>query len=224
MSTNPVNSYGVNTPPAAAPSSGAGIQSLTTADFLTLMSAQLRNQDPLNPTDSNQFLAQLAQLSTVSGINSMNSTMTNLSGSMLSSQALSSATLVGHSILTPASTAAYASGQPLSGVVQVPAGATSVTLTITDASGAVVRRTSGTPGEGNQPFSWDGTTDSGAAAPPGTYTVTATAIVNGTTVGAATLLRGSVTSVSLAGGGSGGVTLNTPELGPIALSAVTQIG
>jgi flagellar basal-body rod modification protein FlgD len=223
MSTNPVNSYGANTPPAAASSSSSGVQSLTTADFLTLMSAQLRNQDPLNPTDSNQFLAQLAQLSTVSGINSMNTTMTNLSTSMLSSQALSSASLVGHSILTPASSAAYASGRPLSGVVQVPAGATSLTLTITDASGAVVRRTSGTPGAGNQPFSWDGTTDGGAAAPAGTYTVTATAIVNGKTQAAATLLNGTVTSVSLAASG-GGVTLNTPELGPIALSAVTQIG
>lgn len=223
MSTSPVNSFGVATPPAAPASTGAGIQSLTTGDFLTLMSAQLKNQDPLNPTDSNQFLAQLAQLSTVSGINSMNATMTSLSTSMLSSQALSSASLVGHSILTPASSAAYASGQPLSGVVQVPAGASSVTLTITDASGAVVRQTSGTPGAGNQPFSWDGTTDSGAAAPPGTYTVTATAIVNGTTEGASTLLNGTVTSVTLAGSG-GGVTLNTPELGPIALSAVTQIG
>jgi flagellar basal-body rod modification protein FlgD len=223
MSTSPVNSFGVTASPAAAASTGAGIQSLTTGDFLTLMSAQLKNQDPLNPTDSNQFLAQLAQLSTVSGINSMNSTMTNLSTSMLSSQALSSATLVGHSILTPASSAAYASGQPLSGVVQVPAGASSVTLTITDASGAVVRQTSGSPAAGRQPFSWDGTTDSGAAAPAGTYTVTATAIVNGTTEAASTLLNGTVTSVTL-GGSGGGVTLNTPELGPIVLSAVTQIG
>ena len=222
MSTNPVNSYGVTRPPAAAPGSGAGIQSLTTADFLTLMSAQLKNQDPLNPTDSNQFLAQLAQLSTVSGINSMNATMTNLSTSLLSSQALSSATLVGHGILTPAGSAAYATGKPLSGVVQVPAGASSVTLTITDASGAVVRQTTGAPGSGNQPFSWDGNTDSGAAAPAGTYTVTATAIVNGKTQAMSTLLNATVTSVTL-GGSGGGVTLNTPELGPIALSAVTQI-
>jgi flagellar basal-body rod modification protein FlgD len=222
MSTNPVNAFGVTPAPAAATSSGGGVQSLTTADFLKLMSAQLKNQDPLNPTDSNQFLAQLAQLSTVSGINSMNATMTNLSTSLLSSQALSSATLVGHGILTPASSAAYTSGKPLSGVVQVPAGASSVTLTITDASGAVVRQTTGAPGAGNQPFSWDGKTDSGAAAPAGTYTVTATAIVNGTTEGASTLLNATVTSVTL-GGSGGGVTLNTPELGPIALSAVTQI-
>jgi len=223
MSTNPVNAFGVTTvPPPAAASTGGGIQSLTTSDFLTLMSAQLKNQDPLNPTDSNQFLAQLAQLSTVSGIASMNTTMTNLSTSLLSSQALSSATLVGHGILTPASSAAYAPGKPLSGVVQVPGGATSLTLTITDANGAVVQTTTGTPGAGNQPFSWDGTTDSGGAAPAGSYTVTATAIVNAKTQAASTLLNGTVTSVTL-GGSGGGVTLNTPELGPIALSAVTQI-
>jgi flagellar basal-body rod modification protein FlgD len=222
MSTSPVNAFGTTPSPSAAAGTGGGLQSLTTGDFLTLMSAQLRNQDPLNPTDSNQFLAQLAQLSTVSGIASMNTTMTNLSTSLLSSQALSSATLVGHRIQIPASSAAYASGQPLSGVVQVPAGASSVTLTITDASGAVVRQTTGSPGAGSQPFSWDGTTDSGATAPNGTYTVTATAVVNGKTEAASTLLEGTVTSVTLGASGSG-VTLNTPELGAVALGTVTQI-
>jgi flagellar basal-body rod modification protein FlgD len=222
MSISPVNAFGTTVPPAAAATAGGALQTLTTGDFLTLMSAQLKNQDPLNPTDSNQFLAQLAQLSTVSGIASMNTTMTNLSTSLLSSQALSSATLVGHGVLAPASSAAYASGQPLRGVVQVPAGASSITLTITDASGAVVRQTAASPGAGDQPFSWDGTTDSGAAAPDGTYTVTATAVVNGKTEAASTLLNGTVTSVTLDAAG-GGVTLNTPELGAVALSAVTQI-
>ena len=44
-------------------------------DFLTLMTAQLKNQDPLNPTDSNQFLSQLSELSTVEGISQLNDTL-----------------------------------------------------------------------------------------------------------------------------------------------------
>ena len=222
MSTTPVSSNHTSVPAASSSKTGGGIQALTPADFLTLMTAQLKNQDPLNPTDSNQFLSQLAQLSTVSGITSMNTTMTNLSSSLLSSQALSSATLVGHGILTALGTARYTAGAPLSGAVQVPDGATSITLTITDSAGAVVRHITASPGAGLQPFSWDGTTDSGSAAPSGTYHVGVSAIVNGTTQAATTLLNGTVTSVTL-DPASGGVTLNTPELGPIALSNVKQI-
>ena len=222
MSTTPVSSAQSAVLPTQSSSSSSGIAALTPADFLTLMTAQLKNQDPLNPTDSNEFLSQLAQLSTVSGITSMNTTMNNLSSSLLSSQALSSATLVGHGVLTAADTASYVAGQPLSGAVQVPDGASSITMTITDAAGAVVRHITASPGAGQQPFSWDGTTDSGSAAPSGTYHVGVSAIVNGSTQAATTLLNGTVTSVTL-DPASGGVTLNTPELGPIALSNVQQI-
>jgi flagellar basal-body rod modification protein FlgD len=203
-------------------SASAPLGGLTMNDFLTLMTAQLQNQDPLSPTDSNQFLAQLSELSTVEGISQMNTTMTNLSTSLLSSQALSSASLVGQSVLTPASAASYTSGGTLSGAVQVPTGASSVTLTITNAAGAIVGQMAVPSGSGLQGFSWNGTALNGSAAPSGNYSVSATAIVGGKTEAASTLLDGTVQSVSLATSGTG-VTLNTPELGPVALSAVQQI-
>jgi flagellar basal-body rod modification protein FlgD len=203
-------------------SASAPLGGLTMNDFLTLMTAQLQNQDPLSPTDSNQFLAQLSELSTVEGISQMNTTMTNLSTSLLSSQALSSASLVGQSVLTPASAASYTSGGTLSGAVQVPTGASSVTLTITNAAGAIVGQMAVPSGSGLQGFSWNGTALNGSAAPSGSYSVSATAIVGGKTEAASTLLDGTVQSVSLATSGTG-VTLNTPELGPVALSAVQQI-
>lgn len=230
MSTNPVSAATAVNPytAAAVASSGAsgaassGMQSLTANDFLTLMTAQLKNQDPLNPADSNQFLSQLAQLSTVTGISSMSNSMSTLSASLLSSQALSSATLVGHNILTAADTGTFATGQPLRGALQVPAGASSVTLTITDASGAVVRHLAVNATGGLQGFGWDGTTDSGGTAPPGLYGVAGSATVSGTTQAVSTLLIGTVTSVSINAAGSG-VTLNTPELGSVPLSSVQQI-
>src|SRR5579862_5497455 len=119
-------------------SSSGSVGGLTMSDFLQLMTAQLQNQDPLNPTDSNQFLSQLSELSTVEGISQLNVSMNSLSDSMLSSQALTSAGLVGQGILVPASSANYTNGQGLSGAVQVPTGATGVTLTISNAAGAVV--------------------------------------------------------------------------------------
>jgi flagellar basal-body rod modification protein FlgD len=226
MTVNATNPIPGSTPPpstaTSASGSANGVGGLTMNDFLTLMTAQLQNQDPLNPTDSNQFLNQLSELSTVEGISQLNTTLTSLSNSTLSSQALSSAALVGQTILTPASAASYVSGGTLSGAVQVPDGASSVVLTVSDASGATVAQIALPPGAGMQPFSWNGTTADGGAAPSGTYTVTATAVVGATSESAATLLNGTVASVTLANSGNG-VTLNTPQLGPVPLGSVQQI-
>jgi flagellar basal-body rod modification protein FlgD len=228
MSTTPISANstaGTLGQIAAAASPGGAATSLgglSMNNFLTLMTAQLKNQDPLSPTDSNQFLAQLSELSTVQGISQMNTTMTNLSTSLMSSQALASASLVGKSVLTAGNTAAYTAGGALSGAVQVPGGASNVTLTITNAAGAMVDQVQVPSGSGLQGFSWNGTALNGTALPSGTYGVTATAVVGGQTQAVPTLLNGTVQSVSLATG-SNGVMLNTAELGSIALTAVQQI-
>src|ERR1039458_4796692 len=221
-STNPLASGTATSSSANAVGGVGGVGGLTMNDFLTLMTAQLKNQDPLNPTDSNQFLAQLSELSTVEGISQLNTSMTTLSNSMLSSQALTSAALVGQGILTAASSAAYTSGQSLSGAVQVPSGATSVVLTISNAGGAIVNQMAVSASAGLQSFSWNGTTSNGQPAPSGTYSVSATAEVGGTTEAASTLITGTVSSVTLGAAGAS-PTLNTPQLGPVALSAVQQI-
>ena len=67
MSINPASAATAVNPDAAASVASSGMQSLMADDFLSLMSAQLKNQDPLNHTNSSQFLSQLAQLSTVCG-------------------------------------------------------------------------------------------------------------------------------------------------------------
>lgn len=54
---------------------GAGEKKLGQTDFLQLMSAQLRQQDPFNPTDNTQMVAQLAQFSSVTGISEMNTSL-----------------------------------------------------------------------------------------------------------------------------------------------------
>ena len=232
MSTNPV---GTTTPvgattqtnPAASGTAATGsaasaVSGLTMNDFLTLMTAQLKNQDPLNPTDSNQFLQQLSELSTVEGITQLNTSVSTLSNSMLSSQALTSASLVGQNILAPGASAFYTSGQPMTGAVQVPSGASSVVLSITNSGGSVVDQINVPAGAGLQNFSWNGMTSNGQAAPSGTYSIAAAAQVGGTAQAATTLLNGTVTSVTL---GAAGVspTLNTSQLGPVALSAIQQI-
>src|ERR1700722_19238850 len=157
MSVNATDAVNGSTASDASSSSTSGVGGLTMNDFLTLMTAQLQNQDPLNPTDSNQFLSQLSELSTVEGISQLNTSMTTLSDSMLSSQALSSASLVGQGVLAPATSASYTSGTALSGAVQVPTGATNVVLSITNSGGALVDQLNVPATAGLQTFSWNGT-------------------------------------------------------------------
>ena len=64
--------------------SAANSSTLGGTNFLTLMLAQLKNQDPTSPVDSNQFLNQLASLSTVQGITQLNTSFASLSSSLTS--------------------------------------------------------------------------------------------------------------------------------------------
>jgi flagellar basal-body rod modification protein FlgD len=219
---NPTSGASASSATSASSSSTTGVGGLTMNDFLTLMTAQLQNQDPLNPTDSNQFLSQLSELSTVEGISQLNTSMTTLSNSMLSSQALTSASLVGQGVLAPASSAYYSSGTNMTGAVQVPTGASNVVLSITNSGGALVDQIAVPASSGLQTFSWDGTASNGTVQPSGTYAVSAAAQVGGTSQAATTLINGTVTSVTLGAAGAS-PTLNTTQLGPVALSSVQQI-
>ncbi|HEX4052007.1 MAG TPA: flagellar hook capping FlgD N-terminal domain-containing protein [Steroidobacteraceae bacterium] len=218
---NPTNS-GSTTGNTASGSSSSVLGGLTMNDFLTLMTAQLQNQDPLNPTDSNEFLSQLSELSTVEGISQLNTSLGTLSNSMLASQAVNSAALVGQTILAPASSGVLASGGTLSGAVQVPSGANSVTLSIANSAGVTVAQVAMPTGAGMQSFSWNGQTSNGGTAPPGTYSVSAAAVVGSTSEAATTYLNGTVSSVTLDPSGSS-VLLNTPQLGSVPLSNVQQL-
>src|SRR6202521_5777863 len=119
----------------ASSSSGAaagttGATSLGGTDFLTLMLAQLKNQDPTSPVDSNTFLTQLAQLSEVQGITSLNTSFSTLSSSLSSSQALQASSLLGHQALVNSSTATLAAGGTVTGAVNIPQTTSQVVLNI----------------------------------------------------------------------------------------------
>jgi flagellar basal-body rod modification protein FlgD len=199
----------------------ASSTSLGGTDFLTLMLAQLKNQDPTSPVDSNTFLSQLAQLTEVQGITSLNTT---LSSSLASSQAMQASSLLGHQALVNTGTAQLAAGATVSGAVNVPQTTSQVVLDISDSSGALVNQINlGAQSAGLANFSWNGTTSSGAAAPPGTYTLTAQyAGATSSSAAATTLVNGTVESVSM-GAGSAGLTLNVAGVGSVPFSNVQQI-
>jgi flagellar basal-body rod modification protein FlgD len=193
-------------------------------DFLTLMLAQLKNQDPTSPVDSNEFLSQLASLSEVQGITQLNTQFTSLSSSLVSGQALQASALLGHQALVQSSTATLATaGGTVNGAVSVPQTSSQVVLNISNSAGVLVDSINlGAQSAGNADFSWNGKTSSGAAAPAGTYTLNAqVAGVSGNTA-VTTLVSGTVNSVTM-GSGSTGLTLNIGGLGSVPFSSVQQI-
>jgi len=146
--------------------------------FLTLLVAQMNNQDPLNPVDNAQLTEQMAQISTVTGINNLNTTVQNLMSQLQQSSTIQSAQLTGHSVMVAGSNLSLAanpnsgnaSGESAVGAYSLASGAQNVTITITNSSGQTVRTMQlGAQSAGLQDFTWDGTTDSGGTAPAGSY-------------------------------------------------------
>ncbi|MBE0509915.1 MAG: flagellar hook assembly protein FlgD, partial [Gammaproteobacteria bacterium] len=70
-------------------------------EFMTLMLAQMKHQDPMNPMENGDFIAQLAQFRTVTGIDQLNNSFNGFSQTMQSSQALQASSLVGREVLVP---------------------------------------------------------------------------------------------------------------------------
>ncbi|BCB26711.1 basal-body rod modification protein FlgD [Sulfurimicrobium lacus] len=189
--------------------------------FLKLLVTQMKNQDPLNPLDNAQVTSQMAQLSTVTGINKLNDTVNALSSSFMAGQTLQAASLVGRGVMVPGKQLELSGGAAFGGVDLTQA-VDSLTVNIKDASGAVIHSADlgAQKAAGTVPFQWDGTTDSGAVAPDGSYTFEVTAMQAGKKVDATALAVGQVASVSL---GAQGATLNVVGLGPVTLSQVKQI-
>ncbi len=206
---------------AAKAASSAAKTALGSKEFLTLMVAQMKNQDPFKPQDPSAFLAQLAQFSTVTGIQDMQGSMTTLSDAMRSSQVLSGSTLVGHEVLADADTVALGATGEVRGSTTMPEGTTNAMLVVTDKSGQLVRRVQLSSQQGAQDFTWDGTTDLGERAPAGTYKIAALAQVGTDAEQVSTQLISKVGSVTI-DPTSYQLTLNT-QLGPIALAKVRRV-
>ncbi len=198
-------------------------QRLGQDEFFELMVAQLRNQDPVNPLESNEFLSQVAQFSTVSGIQEMQQSIAELASSLQSGQALQASMLVGRDVLVPGSVGAFSPGGTLAGAVDLPGATGALELSIFDPAGQLVRHLElGAQPPGVVRFAWDGLTDDGAVAPAGNYVVQAGASIDGSPQAMATLVESRVESVTLSSNPSG-LTLNLKGIGPVNLNNVREL-
>ncbi|WP_276867823.1 flagellar hook assembly protein FlgD [Enterobacter oligotrophicus] len=206
-------------------SSASDLQS----SFLTLLVAQLKNQDPTNPMQNNELTTQLAQISTVSGIEKLNTPLGAVSGLIDNSQSLQAANLIGHGVMIPGTTI-LAGSSTTDGTtttsttpfgVELQQAADKVTATITDASGAVVRTIDiGKLDAGVHTFTWDGSMTDGTTAPNGSYKVAISASSGTTQLVAQPLQFALVQGVIK---GSDGNKLDLGTSGTTTLDEVRQI-
>jgi flagellar basal-body rod modification protein FlgD len=219
--TDPIASYAAQTQAAlAAAQAGKKDQTLGIEEFLTLMTAQLKNQDPMKPLEGTEFISQLATFGTVSGVQEMKESMELLASSLRSTQTLNGSSMLGRQILVEADSLTHTQGGTVSGELEVPAGTTSLQVRITDSTGAVVREMTLDTAQGTRTFTWDGLKTNGQPAESDTYDIEAVATVAGQSGSLPLMLSGRVSSVSIVGTN---LMLNTPALGAVDISDVRRV-
>lgn len=188
--------------------------------FLSMLVAQMRNQDPLNPLDNAQVTSQMAQLSTVEGIEKMNKTLAALAENFGADQLSQAANLIGHNILVSGNTVSLNDGMGVFGI-DMDSPVESVRISIFDQAGQLVSTVNtGALPAGEHMFEWDGLNDAGVAMPAGNYRFEAMTGSGENAIAVQTLSSGLVQGVAR---GDDGIELNVQGLGKTAYADVRQI-
>lgn len=165
--------------------------------FLTLLTTQLQNQNPLDPLDTNQFTQQLVQFASVEQQLKTNSQLTSLVSLQQTAQSTQALGFVGKTAVVGGSTAALTKASATWNL-SVPTNS-NVNISITNSTGQTVFTGDYSVAAGNNlPFTWDGKGNDGAQWPDGSYKLTATAADSvGNPVAVTTQIQGVVDSVDL---------------------------
>ncbi len=159
---SPTSSYYTNSVSDNKKGNEGGV--LAQQDFLTLLTTQLRNQDPLSPMENAEFLGQMAQFSTVEGIDRVNATLGQMSAAANnnSSHIAMAANLLGHSVLVPGNTARPDAEGNIHGAVELPSRASDVVVNYSNVeTGETLHSQShGIQCQGLFGFTWDNVPDS----------------------------------------------------------------
>ncbi len=188
--------------------------------FLTLLTTQLQNQDPMNPMENAELTSQLAQLSTVEGIEKLNTMMSQLLSAQESSDGLQAAALIGRGVLVEGKGMQLTEAGAVGGF-ELEGPADKVTLSIKDAAGIEVATVELTDVEaGSHNYLWDGTAKDGTRAADGLYTVSVSATQGEQSVVSRSLQFAAVTSVIR---GASGTDLQVGDLGIFKMADIKQI-
>lgn len=189
------------------------------SSFLTLLTTQLQNQDPLKPLDSNEFTSQLVQFSQVEQSINTNKTLEAMLAMFQGKTTTDSIGYIGKEIEVDTPTAAYA-GEPVTWRYTLGGTAAVAKVNVLDASGKVVRTLDAQKTAGTHELVWDGKDSSGNEVAAGKYTLKVAAVDGtGTAVAATVGTVTTVTGVETSGSSVGLVT----RLGTVGLDKVKGI-
>jgi flagellar basal-body rod modification protein FlgD len=187
---------------AATTSQAASAQKSLSSNFdtfLTLLTTQLKNQDPLSPMDSNQFTQQLVQFSQVEQQINSNKNLESLISLTKTQSATNAVSYLGKTLTVTDGTAALQNGAA-GWAYSLPNDAATARLVVTDAKGHVVYTGVGETGAGLHSFSWDGKTNAGNDVPAGSYKLSVVAqAADGSAIKSEVASHGAVSEVDLTG-------------------------
>lgn len=204
------------------------IEELGSDAFLELMVAQMENQDPTNPMENTDFIAQLAQFGTVSGVQELNEAFTGLSNTLATGQGWQAASLVGRSVVTDSNLGQLQeflgpNGDVLAGMeatVDFDGNASGGNIYVQDTSGRLVYSAPLPTGiAGELKVQWDGLDNEGNRMPPGKYRISAETNVGGQGVAIPVYAHQRIESVAI-DSTTGGVSLNLSDGGNVAIDEV----
>jgi flagellar basal-body rod modification protein FlgD len=193
-------------------------------DFLTLFTAQLQNQNPLEPVKNEAFVAQLAQFSQLEALTNMQTSLDGFVTSMSGERMLNSASLIGKKVAMTDTPTLLTSGGSMDGSLDLPLGASGIQVNVHDSQGRLVQELIAGPQlPGTMPITWNGKDAADNAVPTGLYRLSATAVVNGqtTTVPVSTL---STVRAIATNPGDGSVSVEVDGGKSMLLNDVKRVG
>jgi len=191
-------------------------------NFLTLLTTQLKNQDPLKPMDSTEFTTQLVQFTGVEQQINANKSLDKILAQGQSNQALQAASFIDRSIEAKGNGITLGTnGGPADFVYDLAASASVATASIQDANGNTIKSFTVPVNSGRNVGTWDGTTTGGSDAPPGFYIYNVTARdAKGEPIQVTKKQIGLVTDVAIDSTGATTLNLNGQS---VAISDVTRV-
>jgi flagellar basal-body rod modification protein FlgD len=191
--TSPVTS---NSSTTSGTSTGTQTLAGNFQTFLTLLTTQLQNQNPLDPLDTNQFTQQLVEFAQVEQQLKSNDQLTTLVSLQQTAQATQALNFVGSTAVVDGSTASLSNGS--AGWSLNAPKPVNAHIAITNSTGQTVFSGDYTLNAGNQVFPWNGRGNDGTQWPDGNYTMSVTATdASGQTTAVTTQIEGTVDSVDL---------------------------
>ncbi|MET3899641.1 flagellar basal-body rod modification protein FlgD [Devosia sp. UYZn731] len=218
MAVSPLAGSSGTNPNAPAVASRAGIAD-NFDTFLNILTTQLKNQNPLDPMDTNQFTQQLVQFTGVEQQLKSNTYLEALMNASQSANKTDAVSYIGKEVTASGTTATLKAGGA-SWAYNAAANASDAKVTIKNAAGQVVYSESGSLNAGPGNFLWDGVGSDGQTKPDGVYTITIDGKnLNGANVAVNTSTVGVVTAVDF----SGAEPILTVGSSKIRLSDVTAV-